>query len=71
MLDQKINSGNVIVDYDMNDDETSFTFDVASVYPDHQFLHLDEDESTKVVALANNKNAEHAILLFINGSKTK
>lgn len=68
LLDQKINSGNVIVDYERNDDETSFTFDVANVYPDSQFSDLDADESTKVIALANNKNAEHAILLFINGS---
>ena len=31
-----------------------------------QFSDLDED--TKVIALANNRNAEHAILLFMDGS---
>jgi len=68
LLAQKIKSGNVIVDYDTDDEETSFTFSVPRANPDPTFFGLPEDTNTKVFALANNTKAEHAILLFVNGS---
>ena len=64
-LDTMINNGTIEMDYDSDDDETTFNFTVPNgMERNREFADL--DENTRVIALANNKAAEHAILLFIN-----
>lgn len=64
-LDTMINNGTIEMDYDSVDKETTFNFSVSNgMERNREFADL--DENTRVIALANNKAAEHAILLFIN-----
>ena len=60
---------NGTIDRGMDDGETTFTFGVENgMVLEREFSRIIPGE-TRVIALANSENAEHALLLFINGHK--